>query len=764
MRAATLLAGAILLGVTLLGGAVLCGTVPSASAAQTDLGLRIELTEMSPRLVTADGPGVLTVAGRVSNRGERTVRMLDVRVQRGASLASDADLQAALSGDATTDSARPRFVALPDELSPGASTPFRVDIPLRGGGPLDSLQIGGPGVYPLLVNLNGLPDFGGRARLAAVRMLLPVLGLPAQDGAPAVRATPASPQGGAPLTILWPLVDVPHRLPTVDDVPVVLREDSLAASLAEGGRLHGLVQSALQAAPAGSELAYALCIAIDPDLVDTVRLMAEVGYQLPDGTPGAGRQAAAEWLRALRELTADRCVLALPMADADLVALSRAGLTDLQGRARIDGAQILRTVLGVRPVTELTWPAGELLDERTLTDLASLGADAVLLQQRGLADADRYTGHTVIGLATGAPATASQRGVLVDAPLGQALAGPPGPPLGASRPDELNQLDRLDQPSRPDQAEQPSSTPAGTDAPLSGQDGLAALVYRAMIGDPAGVLLAPPRRWPAGAVEATELLRTAGQLITDGWTRPRDISDLTGGAPPQLTASLNYPVQAGATEIPRPVTSIAGDIRDELRDLESAFQRDPRVGYDPARLLDPVRFNLLRGTSTAWRDQPDTARWFVQQSADRLRELRESVEIVPPAGPYLLAASNSPLLLNVNNPLPVQVNVQITLSTVPGLRAGPIDVISLPAGSRKQVRVPAEVLRAGQFSVEAQLSTPGGTRLGPRGAPSRIQLRSTAYGTVTLVITGGAAVALVLLAGLRITRRVRAARRTREST
>ncbi len=35
---------------------------------------------------------------------------------------------------------------------------------------------------------------------------------------------------------------------------------------------------------------------------------------------------------------------------------------------------------------------------------------------------------------------------------------------------------------------------------------------------------------------------------------------------------------------------------------------------------------------------------------------------------------------------------------------------------------------------------------------------------ITLVITGGAAVALVLLAGLRITRRVRAARRTREST
>ena len=227
---------------------------------------------------------------------------------------------------------------------------------------------------------------------------------------------------------------------------------------------------------------------------------------------------------------------------------------------------------------------------------------------------------------------------------------------------------------------------------------------------------------------------------------PRGIGDLTGGAPPQLTATLNYPAQAAAAEIPRSVTTDIGTIRDQLRDMEAATRRDPRVGYDPARLLNPMRFNLLRGASTAWRGQADTARWFVQRSDDRLRELRESVEIVPPGGPYLLAASNSPLLLNVNNPLPVQIDVQITLSTVAGLRTAPVEVITLPAGSRRQVRVPAEVIRAGQFSVEAQLATPGGTPLGPRGAPSRIQLRSTAYGTVTLAITGGAAVALVLLA------------------
>jgi hypothetical protein len=162
--------------------------------------------------------------------------------------------------------------------------------------------------------------------------------------------------------------------------------------------------------------------------------------------------------------------------------------------------------------------------------------------------------------------------------------------------------------------------------------------------------------------------------------------------------------------------------------------------------------------STAWRGDPDPANAFAADAAARLTVLREGVQIEPPAGPYLLAASNAPLLLTLNNPLPVQIDVQITLSEVPGLRTGSVDVVQVPAASRRQVRIPTEVIRAGQFSVEAQLSTPGGTPLGPRGAGSRIQLRSTAYGTVTLALTGGGAVLLVLLAALRITRRVRAAR------
>lgn len=714
------------------------GLVAPASA-QADLQVTIELTEMSPRVVTTNGPGVLTVAGRVSNQGDRTIEHLDVRVQRGDLVRSPAELQAALTGDATTDTARPRFTDLPDSLRPGSSTPFQIDVPLRGGGPLDSLQITEPGVYPLLVNLNGEPDFGGRARLAAVRLLLPAVGLPAQDALPAVPSHP--PAVPAPLTILWPLMDRPNRLPTGDGEAMVLADESLAESLATGGRLDGLVSSALEFAPAGSPLGRSLCFAIDPDLVDTVRLMAGAGYLLPGDRPGSGQSAAAQWLARLRELVAGRCVLALPMADVDLVALSRAGLTDLLGRARTDGAQILRDVLAVNPTTELAWPAGEVLDERTLTDLAGFGINGVLIEPAGLHDSARHAGEAVVGLATGSPATAAARGMLVDTVVRQALAGPPA----ATAP-----------PSPSGQITVASTSPSGTDAPLAGQDGLAALTFQTMTRGSAGVLLAPPRRWSADPVESGALLRTASQLIASGWAQPRDLGALTGGAPPGLTATLAYP--ATTAEIPRGITTKVASVRDRLRDVEAATQRDPRFNFDPARLLDPMKFGLLRATSTAWRGNLPAALRAVQQADDRLTGLRESVQLIPPPGPYLLAASNSPLLLSLDNPLPVQIDVQVTLSPVAGLRTGPIDLISLPANSRRQVRVPAEVSRAGQFSVAAQLATPGGTTLGPRGAPSRVQLRSTAYGTVTLIVTLGGGGALVLLSALRITRRVRAAR------
>jgi hypothetical protein len=82
----------------------------------------------------------------------------------------------------------------------------------------------------------------------------------------------------------------------------------------------------------------------------------------------------------------------------------------------------------------------------------------------------------------------------------------------------------------------------------------------------------------------------------------------------------------------------------------------------------------------------------------------------------------------------------------------PIPVQRVPPLGRVQVRVSAEVLRAGQFTVEAAVRTPDG---GALGEPTRLQVRSTVYGTVTVWLTAVAGGLLVLLAARRIWRRVR---------
>jgi hypothetical protein len=96
--------------------------------------------------------------------------------------------------------------------------------------------------------------------------------------------------------------------------------------------------------------------------------------------------------------------------------------------------------------------------------------------------------------------------------------------------------------------------------------------------------------------------------------------------------------------------------------------------------------------------------------------------------------------------------VQVEIAPSPGLRVAPIEPQLIPPLGRRQVNVSAEVTRAGQFTVQASVRTPGGELLGP---PSRLRMRSTAYGTITLWLTGSAGVLLVVLTVRRVIRRVR---------
>ncbi|HEX2297340.1 MAG TPA: hypothetical protein VHH34_02285, partial [Pseudonocardiaceae bacterium] len=211
-------AGLLLPGVA--GGAGVAAA-HAGRAAQPQTLARIELTDMSPRIVTTASEPILRVSGRVINIGDRSITKLGVRLQRDEPVRTDQAVATAIRGVPEAPQVT-RFRPVQGDLAPGQSSPFQLDVPLRGGTDLESLQINQPGVYPLLVNLNGKPDYGGTARLASVPLLLPVLGVPPANPAQPPGAVLSPPPKPTPITVVWPLAADPARLPTGPGEPITI--------------------------------------------------------------------------------------------------------------------------------------------------------------------------------------------------------------------------------------------------------------------------------------------------------------------------------------------------------------------------------------------------------------------------------------------------------------------------------------------------------------------------------------------------------------
>ncbi len=729
----------VLLALPLAGP--LTGSAQAASGpppAADDGPLTLRLTQVEPRLVTADGPNTLTVIGVLSNTGRVPVSDLEIRMQRGVALGTEGAVRDALDGQAGTDAVLPQFAPLPGELTPGAQLPVRLSLLLRGP-PDSSLALSTAGVHELLINVNGVPQDGARARLAAVRMLLPVLSLPPEPTAPTRVAPDPTPPAASPFTMLYPIADSPRRLPTVPGELPLLTDDELAAAMAPDGRLGGLV-TALAAAPVGSPVRNATCLAIDPDLVETAAAM-RTGYQVlgADGgppVPGNGAQVAGQWLDGLIAAARGGCVLALPYADADLVALNRGGLATLASSAITDGRRLLRDGLGTAVLAQTSWPADGVTDEPTMSLMGSADGRAVLLSADAIAQArtPRRAGLVPIN-----GSSRPQFAVLADPLLEVAATGPQQPADAANG------------------GAVPADTPAGGDGPLSTQDLIGTLAFRARSGpDRSGapVVLAPPHQWAAAAAGATALLQSVETLLDAGLLTPRPLADVVSDGPALDSEawSVRYPLRASGREVSDRVADATAATGARIEDLRSIAVADSGVGLDPNEVLAPLVRGLLRPMSAAWRGRTEAAVAAAVLTARRIDDLRATVRVLEPPSPYALATSNAPILVTIGNGLPFTVQVRLEISSTSGLRVAPIEIQQVPPLGRRQARVSAEVTRSGQFTVQAAVRSPAGELLGP---PSRLRVRSTAYGTITVWLTGSAGVLLVVLAVRRVLRRVR---------
>ncbi len=226
--------------------------------------LSFEVSSVAPAIVTANGATTLTITGRMTNTGPDPLVDLLYRFQRGSALDGPAAVRQELAEPSEpTERVQTEFTPMDSDLAAGESAPFVFTASIADR---DGLAVSSPGVYPLLVNVNGaveLQDGPLAARIGELHLLLTVIGVPR------ARSAPAEPGSGdaLPVNVLWPLVDTPHL-----GVGGVFLDENLLAAIGPGGRLstlvNGLTDRAANRLPADT-----VTVVIDPQLLDELDRM-----------------------------------------------------------------------------------------------------------------------------------------------------------------------------------------------------------------------------------------------------------------------------------------------------------------------------------------------------------------------------------------------------------------------------------------------------------------------------------------------------------
>jgi hypothetical protein len=711
--------------------------------------LVVRVDEVTPDVVTTGSEAVVNV-------GERPVRDIVARLERAPAVSSSAQLRTDLDGDGAEFSPVAEFVNVSGELQRGQQAGFRFSYPLRSS-VAPALGVDGPGVYPLLVNVNGTPDYGEPARLDDARFLLPVLGLPSDATSSSAAAGVdgvIAPDTTKPvqITMLWPLADRPRLAPGVPGgtTPVRLMDDDLAGSFAPGGRLDTLLAAAEFATSPevdpGGVVTSAMCVAVDPDLLVTANAMTGdyVVSDSPDGLgtathPGTGQAAATAWLNRLRVLASRMCVATTPYAQADLDALQRVGDPGLSAIATTGAADLVDQILGVTSVRGATLVGDGPLTGRVV-DLLNAQGPTVAIAAAPCTAQEGGTGESPTADLTAIRLSPQVVTVPFDPTVGAALAAAGNNPLSPTYLDTS-----LDVPLHHDSAT------------ARRQDALGSMLWRSLHPDtePRTQVLMPAMTWNLPPDDAQAVLRTLATTIHSGLAIPRP-----------LTAVIGDATQAPAPEQPRPpdepgaqgriddgvVSQIAGQVG-RLWGLTAALTTNQQTGLTGLAYTAPLREDMLRALTQS--EPADVRNGLAQQHlgavGKTIDDLLGAVTIVNPGGSYTLATEHSPLPLALRNDLAVPIRVRLQVDAPPGMVVTDIGEQELPPGFLP-LRVPIEVHFTQRVAVDVSLRTPDGM---PLGEPVRLSVHSNAYGKVLFFITLAAAAVLVTLTGRRLWHRFR---------
>lgn len=654
---------------------------PVAQAAPGDRPVDVVIASVSPKVA---GPeSAIEVSGVLVNTTDVAITDLTLRLQRGPALESRTDLADNDSDPVEVNDSSTLFIDLARPLPGSGVVPFTYTTTSA------ALRLSQAGSYPLLVNVNGRAGTDPASRVGEGVILLPYLETP--------------PTATTQLSWLWPLVAPPER-----NAAGVFTGTELASSLGPGGRLD-VALSALETVPGtdgSTAVSQAVTMAVDPELLEAVAILAEGDYQLIVGgqqqTSTFGSADALSWLTRLRALAVSHPVVSLPYADPDIAALIGQGQGPAVERLLPDGASggLVQQILGVKPEASIGWPPdGAAADPAVLDLFAQHGVTQVVTHDR-IAFEPPPDGVTLDAVST------------IDTRSGQLTA------LVADQ--VLSDIVGQDVSETGSQA-------------TSEQRFLAELVAIASENPEQGhhLLIAPDRDFDPGTA-ASMMLAASGQ----SW--------LTRELPTDLDLSVTEPA-ARTLRSPAPaVGMISGERLSRL--LEALRARDDFASAltDPDTALLSLDRALARAATINRLPDPDLDQGEVLDAAAAVAALRSTVSIVEPAnGTYSLASADAPLVLTVRNdfPYPVQVTVGLAPRGARGVQTTNV-VQELPAQTVTTISVPANIERSGSYTVIASLRTPAGS---PLGAPVQLRVQSTVYGPVALAITFGAAGLLALL-------------------
>jgi Family of unknown function (DUF6049) len=713
MRSVRTVVRTLIAGFLALAGPLLVAPAVAAHAQQssrTDTAFSHQLTvsidAVSPSFATANS--TVTVTGTLTNDTGSPLAGVQVQLLTSyADFLTRSQMDSYAAGGNSALSAQPIGTAhtVRGTLHSGTSVRWSASFSAAAAG------YGQFGVYPLeaqAVSSGGTP-------LASDRTFLPFW--PGKNSAD-------------PLTVswVWPLIDQPQQGPC----PQTLATNSLASSFGSGGRLDTLLSVGAQWA-AKDHLTWA----VDPALLSDAQVMTKAylvggdrgGSLCKGGSSMRASAAASAWLATLRSETAGEPMFITPYADADVSALTHAGLSnDLRTAYQLGesaASQILHRSFGIKGDSTggggspaVAWPAGGEADASVLTSLADYGGISTVVLNSGevpAASVPYDDDHSLALTSTGSGSP--MRVLLSDSELTSVLGS-------ASA----------------------SSTPAAQFA--TEQDFLA---QTAMISAEApflkrSVIITPSRRWDPSAAEASALLsltRSAPWLHTVALS---SVADAAGG----LKARTSLPgTQVKAAELStRYIT--------EVRSVDTSLELYTELLSQPAAsLLSQLDAAVAVTESTAWRSPDAAGGWLaLGKFANYLLDRETDVRILS-GTKLLLAGASGPAPVSVQNAggLPIQVRVVAVSDDGHLTIDNPHPLITVQAGKTGTVRMTMHSSAIGTTQVRLELLTKNGSPLTWPEASQLLSVESTRYGRTLLVLIGAALGVLVLTSVARWVRR-----------